>query len=58
MRLISQIKSAISKNDSGYSQCSNKGDSVGKTRLDHKLLLAKSLPNWSHHKGCEWAHES
>ena len=23
-----------------------------------ELLLAKSLPNRSHHKGCVWAHES
>ena len=58
MQLISEINSANSKNDSRYSQCSNKGDSVGRTRLDHELLLAKSLPNRSHHKGCVWAHES
>ena len=26
--------------------------------LTTELLLAKSLPNRSHHKGCVWAHES
>ena len=26
--------------------------------LDVRALLAKSLPNQPHHKGCVWAHES
>ena len=57
MLLISQIKSANYKYDSRYLQWRVIGILLA-DRVVHRALLAKSLPNWPHHKGCVWAHES
>ena len=35
-----------------------KGDLLAIGCWTSELLLAKSLLNWPHHKGCVWAHES
>ena len=57
MLLISQIRSANYKYDSRYLQRRVIGILLA-DRVDHRALLAKSLPNRPLHKGCMWVHES